>query len=78
MKWKVLNSSNLAACAYEHSTLYIQFKRGDIYQYTDCPESKYLKLLEIDERKKAKPAGIWSTGRYFNRNIVKFHTGEKL
>ena len=57
-----VESSNLASVGYDESssTLEIEFRHGDIYQYSAVPLSVYQGLMSAS-----------SKGQYFDQNIKK-------
>lgn len=59
--WQPLNSSNVAACAYdtERQQLKIRFHSGRTYTYDSVPQSTYDGLLQAD-----------SPGKFVNSNVI--------
>lgn len=55
-----VTSSNIDSVGYEESssTLYVQFKSGDLYKYYGVPENKFSLLLKSQ-----------SAGSYLNQEI---------
>ena len=60
LEWERLESSVIASAAYRAGArqLYLQFHKGDIYRYLECPRSVYKALLSAE-----------SKGRYFAQHI---------
>jgi len=58
--WLPLDSSVLASVAYRPAKrmLYLRFRSGELYRYSDFPPEEYKDFLAAD-----------SKGRYFSRNI---------
>jgi KTSC domain len=60
LEWVPLESSVITSAAYRVGArqLYLQFHKGDIYRYLECPRSVYKALLSAE-----------SKGRYFAQHI---------
>jgi KTSC domain len=60
VEWVPLESSVITSAAYRVGArqLYLQFHKGDIYRYLECPRSVYKALLSAE-----------SKGRYFAQHI---------
>lgn len=60
MKRDPVQSSNIESIGYDHNaaTLEVKFHSGEVYQYTNVPESVYKGLFDAE-----------SKGRYFHTNI---------
>ena len=60
VEWVQLESSVITSAAYRVGArqLYLQFHKGDIYRYLECPRSVYKALLAAE-----------SKGRYFAQHI---------
>ena len=57
-------SSDLASVGYENGVLYIRFKKGGLYEYTNVPLSVYSGLMSAA-----------SKGRYF-QSFIRGHYGD--
>lgn len=62
-----VNSSAINSISYANGDLTIEFNSGRSYVYHDVPADVYLDFLNAD-----------SHGRYFNQNIAKNFTGERV
>lgn len=58
INWISVSSSNLDALAFDQGDLYIRFKSGSIYYYSDVPISLYLDIL-----------GAGSKGKFHHANL---------
>lgn len=58
MEFTDLESSNIAAAAYESNKLYVKFKNGSIYSYEGVSKSVFRELCEAS-----------SVGKYFAAHI---------
>lgn len=58
MQWNKVESSNIAAVAYEDQKMYVQFHNGGEYQYDNVPVEVYNEVLEAE-----------SVGRAFHRLV---------
>lgn len=73
IEWVQVDSSNLAALAYDHGVIYAMFKGGEVYRYapkdpvaTDVLDD-FVDWLDAD-----------SHGRYLHRGIMPFYSWEKV
>lgn len=64
---KAVQSSNIAAVGHEGSTLYVRFKSGPTWKYSDVNEATYQEMLGAD-----------SIGSYFGKHIKPNHKTEKV
>ncbi len=64
-----VESSNLAAAGYDQDkeVLYIEFKNGNVYEYSNVPFDVYTGLMDAD-----------SLGSYFHRHIRTAYDYRKL
>lgn len=62
MKRSTVNSSNVLSVGYDTttSTMEVEFKNGDIYQYYEVPEGIYQNLINAA-----------SVGKYLDQNVKK-------
>ncbi len=69
MNREYVDSSNIESVGYDESTqtLEIEFKRGDVYEYSGVPENVFIELK-----------GASSVGGYFNKNIRNDYPTSKI
>lgn len=69
MKRIPVDSSNIADVGYDASSMVLElgFKRGDVYQYFDVPDSVYRELMRAA-----------SKGTFFNANIRNVYRNARL
>jgi hypothetical protein len=69
VKWVRVESRALAAVAYNHDWhhLYVEFRSGDIYCYSDVPVERYDEILVAD-----------SKGKYFRRHILNRYPYQRI
>jgi hypothetical protein len=66
IKWTRVESSQIEAVAHNENIneLYVKFKSGSIYSYSDVPESLYNELLTADSQGKFFIAHIKNDFKY--------------
>jgi hypothetical protein len=67
LEWRSVESSNLAAVAWQGGALYVRFHSRAIWRYESVPEAMYLALVAAK-----------SKGSYFHHQVKKTHAGTRV
>ena len=62
-----VNSSNIKSVDWDAKTLEVDFHRGATYRYSEVPEEVFNQLINAQ-----------SVGKYFNGNIAKHYSSERI
>ena len=73
MDWQPLDSKMLASAAYdaEKRILYLRFRSGEVYRYSEFPEAQYREFLGAESRGRYFLGQI--RGKYRYQRLAKLH-----